>query len=43
VATLSFVEAWQKWHPHRRDKQGLRVHQPALAKRRVTRRKVKRA
>lgn len=43
VATLSFVEAWQKWHPRRRDKQGLRIHQPDLAKRRVTRRKVKRA
>lgn len=41
VATLSFVEAWQKWHPRRRSKQGLRVDATPLAKRRLIRRKVK--
>jgi hypothetical protein len=41
VATLSFVEAWQKWHPRRRRKQGLRVDATPFAKRRHIRRKMK--
>jgi cellulose synthase/poly-beta-1,6-N-acetylglucosamine synthase-like glycosyltransferase len=42
VASLSFVEAWHKWQPHRHDKQGLRAEATPLAKRRLTRGKVKR-
>ena len=42
VASLSFIEAWQKWQPHRRDKQGLRAEAAPLAKRRLARGKVKR-
>jgi hypothetical protein len=43
VATLSFVEAWQKRHPRRRYQRRLRVHATPFAKRRLTRRNVKRA
>jgi cellulose synthase/poly-beta-1,6-N-acetylglucosamine synthase-like glycosyltransferase len=43
VATLSFVEAWQKRHPRRRYQRRLRVNATPFAKRRLTRRNVKRA
>lgn len=42
VATLSFVEAWQRWHPRRRYKQTLPVDATPLAKRRLTRRNARR-
>jgi cellulose synthase/poly-beta-1,6-N-acetylglucosamine synthase-like glycosyltransferase len=43
VASLSFVEAWQKGHPRRRYQRPLRVNATPFAKRRLTRRNVKRA
>jgi hypothetical protein len=43
VATLSFVEVWQKRQPRRRYQQSIRVSETPLSKRRSTIRKVKRA